>query len=82
MDLPKQEGEMAKPWCELVRNFTEATADICETSAIYGFKHGYETDTESVKVETCSCVTSFDVQHEDDDDENQDNFPEAERAKG
>ena len=82
MNLPKPEGEMKRPWCELDTNFTGTTADICEILADYGFKHGYETDTESVKVETSSCVTSFDLQHEDDLDEYQANVPEAERAKG
>ena len=81
MDLPKQ-GEMARPWSELVTNFAETTAEVCETLGDYGFKCGYETDTESFKLETSSCVTSYDVQHEDDVDEDQDDLPEAERAKG
>ena len=80
--MPKAEGEIKRPWCEVVTNFTETTAEVCENLADYGFKHGYETDTESVKVETASCVTSFDLQHEDDLDEYQANVPEAERAQG
>ena len=76
---------MKRPWCELVTNFTETTAEVCETLVDYGLKHGYKSDTESVKVETSSCDTSFDLRHEDDMDEFQSfqaNVPEAEIAKG
>ena len=69
MDLPKPESEMERPWCELVMNFTEATAEAQETFGDYGLTHGYESDTESVKVETCSVVTQFDLAHEDELDE-------------
>ena len=85
MDLPKQEGEMARPWCELVTNFTETTAEVCETLGDYGFKHGYETDTESVKVKTSSCATQFGLSQEDELDEfhsSQASGLEAEKGKG
>ena len=69
MDLPKPESRMERPWCELVMNFTEATVEAHETFGDYGLTHGYESDTESVKVETWSVVTQFDLAHEDELDE-------------
>ena len=82
MDLPKQEGEMARPWCELVMNFAETTAEVCETLGDYGFKHGYETDTESVKVKTSSCATQFQEDELDEFHSSQASGLEVEKRKG
>ena len=84
MDFPKQKGEMARPWCELVTNFTETTAEVCETLGDYGFKHGYETDTESVKVKTSSCSTQFGLSQDELDElhSSQASGLEAEKGKG
>ena len=68
--LPKQEGEVEKPWRELVPSFSGTTVRVYETlgniQPEYGFKHGYESDTDSFKIETASSVTQFDLLHEDD----------------
>ena len=86
-DLPKKEKK--KPWCEVVLSFTGTTAEESESldniQTDYGFKHDYESDTESIKFETCSFVTQFDLAHEDELDESsslQIEGAEAEREKG
>ena len=84
-DLPKPEGEMERPWCELVTSFTETNAKVCETLGDYGFKHGYESDTESVKVKTSSYATQFGLSQEDELDEfhnSQASGLEAEKGQG
>ena len=67
--LPKQEGEK-QPWRELVPSFSGTSAGVYEAlgniQPEYGFKHGYESDTDSFKIETSSTVTQFDLLHEDD----------------
>lgn len=72
-DLPKSEGEMEKPWCELVHSFAGTTAEGYKSHTDYGFKPGHETDTESdsesAKGETFSSVTHYDALHEDELDE-------------
>ena len=69
-DSPRQDGEIKQPWRELVPSFSGATAGVYEAlgniQAEYGFKHGYESDTDSFKIETASSVTQFDPMHEDD----------------
>ena len=58
------------PWLELVPCFSDETATVNEAiQADYGFPHGYETDTDSVNVETCSFVTHCNLAHEDELDE-------------
>ena len=65
-DLPhdKEEG----PWLELVPSFSgeiyEAQPETIQ--ADYGLKHGYDSDTESTGIKTCSTTTQFDMLHEDD----------------
>ena len=84
-DSPKPEGEMERPWYELVTSLTETTAKVCETLGDYGFKHGYESDTESVKVKTSSCATQFGLSQEDELDEFHNSQPsglEAEKGNG
>ena len=70
-DLPNDKEEQDRRWLELVPSFSgeiyEAQPETIQ--ADYGFKHGYNSDTESIKVETCSSVTQFDLLHEDDLDE-------------
>ena len=70
-DLPYDQEEQDRRWFELVSSFSgeiyEAQPETIQ--ADYGFKHGYNSDTESIKVETCSSVTQFDLLHEDDLDE-------------
>ena len=87
-DSPKLE-EVEKPWCELVPSFSGATAGVYEAlgniQAEYGFKHGYESDTDSFKIETASSVTQFELLHEDDLEEMRSLRPsdlEALRGKG
>ena len=67
-DLPNDKEEQDRRWLELVPSFSgeiyEAQPETIQTD--YGFKHGYNSDTESIKVETCSSVTHFDLLHEDD----------------
>ena len=86
-DLPKREKK--KPWCEVVPSFTGTTTEESETldniQTDYGFQHDYESDTESIKFETCSFVTQFNLEHEDELDESsslQMDGIEAERGKG
>lgn len=69
-DLPNNE-EQERRWLELVPTFTAESyeAQLENAQADYGFTHGYDSDTESIKVETCSSVTHYDVPHEDDLDE-------------
>jgi len=68
-DSPKQEGEK-QPWRELVPSFSGTSAGVYEAlgnfQAEYGFKHGYESDSDSLRIETESTVTQFELQHEDD----------------
>ena len=70
-DLPNDKEEQDRRWLELVPSFSgeiyEAQPETIQGD--YGFKHGYNSDTESIKVETCSSVTQFDLLHEDDLDE-------------
>ena len=70
-DLPKDKEEQDRRWLELVPCFSgeiyEAQPETIQAG--YGFKHGYSSDTESIKIETCSSVTQFDLLHEDDLDE-------------
>ena len=76
---------MERPWYELVTSLTETTAKVCETLGDYGFKHGYESDTESVKVKTSSCATQFGLSQEDELDEFHNSQPsglEAEKGNG
>ena len=69
---PKQGGEVEKPWHELVHRFSGTTAGVYETlgniQPEYGFKHGYDSDTDSFKIETASSVTQFDLLHVHEDD--------------
>ena len=59
-DLPKQEGGVEKPWCELVCSFSGATAGVYEAPVnIQGFQTGYESDTD----------TGVELLHEDELDE-------------
>ena len=69
-DLPNNE-EQERRWLELVPSFTAESyeAELENAQADYGFTHGYDSDTESIKVETCSSVTQFDLLHEDDLDD-------------
>ena len=65
--LPTDKENEERPWFELVPHFSDETATVNEAiQAEYGFTHGYESDTESVNVETCSVVTPFDLAHEDE----------------
>ena len=70
-ELPNDKEEQDRRWLELVPSFSgeiyEAQPETIQ--ADYGFKHGYNSDTESIKVETCSSVTHCDLLHEDDLDE-------------
>ena len=67
---PKQGGDVEKPWHELIPSFSGTSAGVCEAlgniQPEYGFKHGYQSDTDSNKIETASNVTQFDLLHEDD----------------
>ena len=68
--LPTDKENEEIPWLELVPCFSDETATVNEAiQADYGFPHGYETDTDSVNVETCSFVTHCDLAHEDELDE-------------
>ena len=68
--LPTDKENEERPWIELVPHFSDETATVNEAiQADYGFTHGYESDTESVNVETCSFVTHCDLAHEDELDE-------------
>jgi len=67
---PKQGGDVEEPWHELIPSFSVTNSGVDEAlgniQAEYGFKHGYESDTDSFKVETASSVSQFDLLHEDD----------------
>ena len=67
---PKQGGDVEEPWHELIPSFSGTSAGVYEAlgniQPEYGFKHGYESDTDSFKIETSSTVTQFDLLHEDD----------------
>ena len=69
-DSPKQEGEIKKPWHEIVPSFSGTSVGVYEAlgnfQAEYGFKHGYQSDTDSFKIETESTITQFELLHEDD----------------
>jgi len=87
-DSPKQEGEK-QPWRELVPSFSGTSAGVYEAlgniQPEYGFKHGYQSDTDSYKIETASSGTQFDMLHEDDLEEMRSLRPsdlEALRGKG
>ena len=69
-DLPNN-ADQERCWLELVPSFAAEIyeAQLENAQADYGFTHGYDSDTESIKVETCSSVTQFDLLHEDDLDE-------------
>ena len=69
-DLPNN-ADQERCWLELVPSFAAEIyeAQLENAQADYGFPHGYDSDTESIKVETCSSVTQFDLLHEDDLDD-------------
>ena len=70
-DLPNNKQEQERRWLEQVPRFSGEIYEVQPENihADYGFAHGYDSDTESINVETCSSVTQFDLLHEDDLDE-------------
>ena len=66
-DLPNNKQEQERRWLEQVPSFSGKIYEA-QPHADYGFTHSYNSDTESINVETCSSVTQFDLLYEDDQD--------------